>query len=442
MSSASGILEEAKPRSLPQPFFAICVGFAVLGFFAFCVALQREPQTAWLSFHTNFIYFGSLAQGGLIFGGAFVIVGARWPGPLRRVMEGLAAWVPITFILGCIDYFGGNYLFEWKREGAVHGKEVWLNSARLYGMDLFILGVCAVLTLYFLKSSNRPLLKGLADGGDGFGRNMAQKWTSNWRGAREEWDSAWANLSVKTAPILLFMVMGWTFIAFDQVMSMEQTWYSNLFGAYVTWGGVLSAVAFTALWTAFNRNNPEFKGSITESRQHDIGKLLFAFSIFWMYLFWSQYLVIWYGNLPEETQFFRDRLGNQFLIDKGFSDRAWAAAWSAIDFNWDRLSTAYGWTAMTAWVCSWIIPFWVLMGQRPKKTPWILGPVAAIVLFGLWLERNLLIWPSVIKDDSLSWLGPFQILIALGFAGAFAAVFQIYSRVFPTISVPAKDQHA
>ena len=69
------------------------------------------------------------------------------------------------------------------------------------------------------------------------------------------------------------------------------------------------------------------------------------------------------------------------------SASAWAKAWSSWDFDWERLKTAYGWTAMTTWACLWIIPFWVLLGQRPKKTTWILGPVATIVLFGFWLDR-------------------------------------------------------
>jgi hypothetical protein len=65
--------------------------------------------------------------------------------------------------------------------------------------------------------------------------------------------------------------------------------------------------------------------------------------------------------------------------------------------------------------------------------------VASIILFGFWLERNLLIWPSVIKDDSTSYLGLYQILIALGFFGAFGLVFLIYTRVFPTIAIPRRD---
>ena len=100
---------------------------------------------------------------------------------------------------------------------------------------------------------------------------------------------------------------------------------------------------------------------------------------------------------------------------------------------------AYGWVSMTVWACIWVIPFWVLLGARPKKTSWILGPVAAIVLLGFWLERNLLIWPSVIKDDNTAFIQPVPIAIALGFLGAFALVFLIYTRIFPTLALPEAE---
>jgi len=167
--------------------------------------------------------------------------------------------------------------------------------------------------------------------------------------------------------------------------------------------------------------------------------MMFAFSIFWMYLFWSQYLVIYYGNLPEETYFIRDRLGDQFMVDKGYSAAAFAKSWQTWDFEWARLQTGYGWLSMVVWACNWLIPFWVLLGQRPKKTPWIAGPVAAILLLGLWLERNLLIWPSVVKGDMMAPFGMIQIGIALGFLGGFLGVVLYYSRVFPTVAVSVKE---
>ena len=91
------------------------------------------------------------------------------------------------------------------------------------------------------------------------------------------------------------------------------------------------------------------------------------------------------------------------------------------------------------WV-SWVIPpFWVLLSQRFKKTPAILGSVAAVVLLGFWLERNALVWPSLVPDDGSSWFGAVQLGIAPGFGGAFMLVYLIFSRVFPTLPLPQQQ---
>ena len=90
------------------------------------------------------------------------------------------------------------------------------------------------------------------------------------------------------------------------------------------------------------------------------------------------------------------------------------------------------------WACCWVVPFWVLLGQRPKKTPAILGSVAAVVLFGFWLERNILVWPSLVPKDSLSFLGVVQVGIAAGFLGAFVLVYLLYTRTFPSLAVPRR----
>ena len=435
MSTGPSVIEKARPRALPQPLTAICAALMVLGAAAFLYGLATNPQVAWLAYHTNFIYFAMLSQGALILVCAFVIVGARWPGPLRRIAEGLAAWIPVSLVLACIGYFGGDYLFEWLREGAAHGKEPWLNATRFYLTDIGILLVMAVLAIIFLKTSVRPTLGGGAsEGMNGFAKSMADRWTAGWRGDAEEREASRARLAKMAPVIVLIFAMGYSVLVFDQVMSMEQTWYSNLFGAFVSWGGILSAVAAIALLSLFHRNSPTVGKGITEDRLHDIGKMLFAFSIFWMYLFFSQYLVIWYGNLPEETGYLLDRLGPQFLNDKGNTPIEWALSWSDWNFRWDRFDENYAWLSMVVWACIWIIPFWVLLGQRPKKTPWILGPVAGIVLLGFWLERNLLIWPSVIKEENTLYLGPIPILIALGFFGAFGLVFLYYTRVFPSLA--------
>jgi molybdopterin-containing oxidoreductase family membrane subunit len=136
--------------------------------------------------------------------------------------------------------------------------------------------------------------------------------------------------------------------------------------------------------------------------------------------------VIWYGNLPEETQFIRARLGSQFLQDTWY-------------FVADRLNEPYVKLTLSVWACCWIVPFWVLLGQRPKKTPAILGSVGLVVAVGFWLERNVLVWPSILPADPGSWLGPIQLGVAAGFLGAFTVVFLVFTRIFPTLAVPRRS---
>ena len=152
--------------------------------------------------------------------------------------------------------------------------------------------------------------------------------------------------------------------------------------------------------------------------------MLSAFSIFWMYLFFSQYLVIWYGNLPEETQFFSARLGSEFLMGTWY----WEGWWDRLNEPWVKVS-------LSAWICIWVIPFWFLLGQKPKKTWWFVGTIACVSLFGFWIERNVLIWPSLTTNDH-AFVGVTQVGTALGFLGAFALVNMLYRSRF--LAVPVK----
>ncbi|MEE2678244.1 MAG: hypothetical protein VX546_06655 [Myxococcota bacterium] len=415
----------ANPRPLPSALVGVCGVMIALGVIAFFVGLASDPATMWRAYHVNFLYFAGLAQGGLALACALVIIGARWAGPVRHVAEGLAAWVPITFVLAVIGFFGGEYVFAHWWHGAPYPKQDWLTPGRVYGTDLTILGVGAILSIAYLRASFRPALEGAADR-DGPCKGMFARWTRNWQGQSAEWEASRKRLAVLAPLVALLFAFGYGMIGFDQVMSLTPTWFSNLFPWYFAWGGFLSAVAMTALLCVLLRRAPGWEDEITPARLHDLGKMIFAFSIFWMYLFFSQYIVIWYGNLPEETQFFQARLGSQFIQD----------TW---DWQSQRLDEPYVKLALTAWFACWWVPFWVLLGQAPKRTPQILGTVAFIVLCGFWLERNMLVWPSLVPDDGSSWFGPIQIGIALGFLGAFVLVQLVFHRLFPTLPLPAKD---
>ncbi|NNL64718.1 MAG: hypothetical protein HKP30_00610, partial [Myxococcales bacterium] len=268
MSADATAIERAQPRELPQPLTLLFAGLGLIGLVAFGWGLSTDAATAWRAYHVNFLYFAGLSQGGLVIAAIFVIVGARWPGPIRRIAEGLAAWVPITFVLACIQFLGKDHIYTNWIDGAPPAKAIYLNTTRLYVMDLAIFGVMALITIVFLRSSLRPTLQGVGERASA-AQGMFASWTKGWRGDDAERAATADRLRVIAPIVCLLYAFGYSFIAIDQVMSLSPMWFSNLFGAYFAWGGFLSAVCATALVTVLLRNAPGFEGLVTKDRLHD-----------------------------------------------------------------------------------------------------------------------------------------------------------------------------
>ena len=189
MSAVSSV-DRANPRGLPMPLAVGCAVAAGIGVLTFFIGLATDATTTWRAFHVNFIYFAGLSQAGLALAGAFVIIGAKWPGPIRHVAAGLAAWVPVTLVLAVFSYFGREAIFTEWIHGAPPGKEAWLNYPRLYFMDLGILGVLTFLTVRFLRASHRPTMHDVGEASPA--RNLFKSWTSGWKGRRRPLRTSWA----------------------------------------------------------------------------------------------------------------------------------------------------------------------------------------------------------------------------------------------------------
>ncbi len=139
---------QANPRDLPGPLVAACGVLIAVGVVAFIAGMMGDSVTAWRAFHVNFLYFGMMSQGALCLACAFVIIGARWTGPIRHVAEGLAAWVPITFVLFLVgNWFGRDAIHTNWIHGAPAGKEAWLSFGRVFTTDAAILLLGSVLTI-------------------------------------------------------------------------------------------------------------------------------------------------------------------------------------------------------------------------------------------------------------------------------------------------------
>ncbi|MEJ2504501.1 MAG: hypothetical protein P8177_14525, partial [Gemmatimonadota bacterium] len=236
--------------------------------------------------------------------------------------------------------------------------------------------------------------------------------TRNWLGQEREEERAQRRLSVLAPIMALLYAVGWGLLAIDLVMSLDPYFLSMLIGPYVFMAAFLGGITSTALLTLYYRRRLGLHEYIEGHNLHDLGKLFFAFSVFWAYLFWSQYIVIWYGNLPHEQIFLVHRLEDPYRI-----------------------------LSLVVLFTLFVLPFFGLLGVKPKKTPGIMGTIAALSLLGLWVERYLLVYPTLYPDVDTLVFGLTEIGAALAMLGLLIAALAWFGSRFPMLQVwqPASE---
>lgn len=351
---------------------AMAGAMIVIGIIAFGFGLASgRAAIAWQAYLVNLLFFLSVAQGAVVGSASFYLTQAKWGGSTPyRLGEAFAPFLWIGFILFFGLYFGRSLIFPWVTH-PIAQKAAWLNVPFLFVRDGIGLFVMAAASTVFIRASRRE---------------DARAWTV----ATDDIQLPPHSIRVwATAVAILFAVI-YSLIAFDLVMSLAPVWHSTLFGWYFFAGAFWSGLCAMALAAAILRGRlGDYNLFTNPVVMHDYGKMVFAFSVFWVYLLFAQYIVIWYGDLPVETFFLVQRVHHM---------------------PWSPLSVA-------CVVLIWAIPFIVLMSVRTKKSPMILGTVTALGLGGIWLERYVLVVPSLSLDAIP--FGPTQFLISLGFLGVF-----------------------
>lgn len=419
----------ATPGSLPKVpaaiFGALVVVGAVTLIFGVASSDAELANRTYRVFLHNWLLWAVLSNGALVLSAGMRLTNANWQGPIQRVADSMGAYLPASLLLFSVIYFGRHHLFEWV-EHPIHGKEFWFEPSFTFTRDVIALLWITFVSIFYQYLSIRPMLGRARETATGLRGAIYQRWTAGWRGEEREREIATRRARKLAAVLALSYAICYSLIGIDMIMSLAAEWVSTMFPAYYAWGGFLSAISMTTVICLVMRNSSALSGQITTSRIHDLGKMVFAFSIFWMYLFWSQYFVIWYANIPEETGFIVNRLGSEFLQD----------TWYFAGY-FTRLAEPYVHVTLAAWFLIWVIPFWVLLGAQPKKTPAILGTVAVGSLLGFYLERYILVTPSlipakaVLAGAAVTPFGAVELGIAAGFVGLFFICFLGFAKVFP-----------
>ncbi|NPA34809.1 MAG: quinol:cytochrome C oxidoreductase [Chlorobi bacterium] len=380
-------LEHANHKAWRKPFL-LSIGLIAFGLLSALVGYFVDGHVHFVaSWLTYSVFFIGIALAAVFFIAVHTIAHGGWQVAFLRVPEAMMTFIFFGGIILIITLLGIHDLYHWAHEELIDPnseyydpliahKAPWLNVPFFVSRTIVYLALWIVLAMWL--------------------RNLSQKLdeTGNLR--------YWQRIQFVSGLFLAVFAVTSTLSAFDWVMSTDPHWYSTLFGWYlfsVVWVSMIAVLILWVLWLRKHGINPY----IRDEHLHDLGKYLFGFSIFWAYLWYSQYMLHWYANIPEET------------------------AWHLLRFKEHRI------LFYLIIILNFGIPFFALMSRSAKRKPWVLTTVALIVLIGHVFEVWLLVHPSVYHAHHLDhWTFSLVDLGALSFlTGLFIFVTMLAMKRAP-----------
>jgi hypothetical protein len=329
------------------------------------------------------VFWGALAVTGPAVAGMMQLTEARWSPTVRRLAVTTIGFLPIAFVLLAVLFAGRTTLYPWVTT-PVPVKAAWLNVPFFFGRTLVLAAILFLLCYAFARALLRDPIPA-DDAGERARRNR---------------------LATIVLMLWLVTVSLW---GFDLVMALDPIWYSGLFGGYFAVSALYTTFCLLSILTI--RANARGLATVPPAAVQDVAKLQFAMSIMWMYFFWSQYLVIWYGNVPVETRFFLRR----------FFTQPW------LTVSWVVL------------IAGWLIPFSYLLKRLTGRPPQRHAPLFFISVLGLvaiFLERVLVVFPSVSMTSQVP-IGARDLAITAGFLALFVLSRRWFmGRFRPVLNLP------
>jgi hypothetical protein len=331
--------------------------FAALVCIVGCVAgYMQNPERFFRSYMVAFAYTCAVGLGAFFFVMIQFLTGAAWSVTTRRIMENIMYTLPFGALLFIPIAFGLKDIYSWTNPAVVAGESAlrWKSHyltenffiARTYGF--FALWSIWIFSLY-RQSTKQDTEKSIKQ------MHIASRWS---------------------APGLFLVVAMGTLASYDWLMSLEPTWYSTIFGLYFLSGGALTFFSIVALVSMGFRRAGILKHAINIEHYHDLGKWIFAMTAFYTYIAFSQYILIWYANIPEETQWYRHRSAGSWLY-----------------------------VALAMPLIRFVIPFFTLLCRPAKRS---MGVIAFVAVWSIVVEYIDLYWvvmPTYYKEGpQISWV--------------------------------------
>ncbi len=334
--------------------------------------LHQTHNRPYAALYVAAFFFMMISLGVLAFYAVQYAAQAGWSVVLHRVMEAITAYLlPGALIVLIIALWAGDHLFIWMDEEVVahdaliQAKTGWLNKTGFLVRGLIFIGGWSA---YRFLSRRYSIAQDNADDAKNFKRNFRL-----------------------SAGFLVFYLYTESMMSWDWIMSVDPHWFSTLFGWYVFASMFVSGITVIALLTLYLKSKGHLE-LVNDSHLHDLAKFMFGISIFWTYLWFSQFMLIWYSNIPEEVTYFVTRLADYKLPFLGMV------------------------------VLNFVFPLLLLMNSDYKRVPWFVVMTGVVILFGHYIDVFNMIMPATVGDR---WgLGLSEISAVLLFLGLFLFIVQ------------------
>ena len=347
--------------------------------------LQNKP---WAAFYVACIFFMLISLGVLAFYGIQQVAQAGWSPVLFRVMQGITAYLPvgsvIFFILLVLCGLHFNHLFVWMDKDVVaHDKLIQAKSGYL-NFPFWIIRAAVFLTgwnIYRYFSRKNCLAQDESSDNSNYKKNF--------------------NIS---AMFLVFFIVTESIMSWDWIMSVDPHWFSTLFGWYVFASFFVSGITTICMVTLYLKSKGYLE-NVNSSHIHDLAKFMFGISVFWTYLWFSQFMLIWYANIPEEVTYFVTRI------------------------------EVYNLPFFGAVVMNFVFPILILINTDFKRVSWILVMAGTVILLGHYVDFLNMIMPATVGDRWF--IGISEIASVFFFLGLF--IFVVFTALTKAPLVPKRN---
>ncbi len=344
------------------------IGSIALGIIAFAIGLLRSPERAWAAYLTAFVFVTGISICGLFFVAINHITRAGWSVSIRRLSEAFTSFFPVI-LMGSVVLIGGvKYLYPWANPEVIAAQPMVAAKTGFLNTGFMITRVIgfALLMIYFGKKI--------------VGNSVKQDSTKD-----ELLTAKNLKLSVIWMPIF---ALSFSLFSVDLLMSLLPTWYSTIFGIYLFSGSFQASLAVLLIMMIYLKDNGYVKGYYGIDHIHDVTKYLKGFTVFWAYIAFSQYMLIWYANIPEETEYYLMRMHGGWLT-----------------------------VSLALIVFKFIVPFIALLPRGLKRNETHVFAVAILVILTQFLDVYWMVYPNFNNNEVV--FGFYEIGLFLGFIGLF-----------------------